>query len=212
MTQGVDLELDHLVREMSGHFRDTLMAARRAAQARAAQRGPIPAGSRAPFTPDRTDADLAARYRLEAMAARWAAADAVRGRDPGTAAAWDERVREAGIEPTDVIRDSADPHPDPVAAGRESGDHGRDLGGDPASELVTEHLAEVYTDQAADRVDSGDRPVPQELSTAELIAASSPEVPTAGRPATEPAAHRTPHRGLGRSTDRSTTQDTGMAR
>lgn len=40
----------------------------------------------------------------DAMAARWAAADAVRRLDPDAAAAWDAAMREAGVDPDSVCR------------------------------------------------------------------------------------------------------------
>jgi hypothetical protein len=206
MTQSVDLELDHLARELTQHLERALIAARRAAQSRTAQRQATPVAVRTPADVSRSDADLAARYRLEAMAARWAAADAQRSRDPQTAAAWDERVRDAGIDPTRIIATTLGP------GGPDTG-LDRDLSGDPTSDVVTEHLSEVYTDQAADWVDAGGQRSPREPTVAELIAASSPPSAVTDRSAPGIETHRSPqHRGLARTADRATAQDTGLDR
>ena len=207
MTQSVDLELDPIARELTQHLERALATARRAAQSRTAQRQVTSAAARTPAEVSRTDADLAARYRVEAMAARWAAADAQRARDPQTAAAWDERVRDAGIDPTRIIATPLEP----LAGGVDTG-LDRDLSGDPTSELVTEHLSEVYTDQAADLVDAGGQQSPKEPTTAELITASSPPSSVTDRSAPGVEAHRAPHRGLARTADRATAQDTGLDR
>jgi len=158
-------EVDEIAALAAAATRRTLVVARRAAearrQARTRQRATASAGAPA-AAPVWEDAALAAAWRREAIAARWAAADVTRAQDPQTAAAWDERVHAAGIDP-DTVRSEATTSPgittstDPDAA---------------ASELVTEHLAGVYTDEAgtaAPATTPTDAPAP---SVADLVAAT----------------------------------------
>ncbi len=130
-------------------------------------------------------AALATAWRREAVAARWAAADVTRDQDPQTAAAWDERVHAAGIDP-DTVRSEATTSTavttstDPDAA---------------ASDVVTEHLAGVYTEQAGAATAATERPGGfralrnppptgwSAASVADLIAATHCETPGRGHSA-----------------------------
>lgn len=50
-------------------------------------------------------ADLARHWRAEALAARWAAAEAMRERDPRTADAWSERLADSGVDTRTLTND-----------------------------------------------------------------------------------------------------------
>jgi len=97
----------------------------------------------------------------------------LRAHDPQTAAAWDERVHAAGIDP-DTVRSEATTSPgittstDPDAA---------------ASELVTEHLAGVYTDEAGTAAPATTRTDAPAPSVADLVAATHCETPERGHSA-----------------------------
>ncbi|GAB2917896.1 hypothetical protein GCM10027047_14520 [Rhodococcus aerolatus] len=187
MTQGVDLDLDHLVAQLARHLERALIAARRAAQQRLAQqqaarrnagqeraRG---AGS------DRQTRELAAAHPMEALAARWAAADAVRDRDPVAARAWDDRVTDAGVDLDKVHHDSElptearDRSRSDVEAPGTGLDATAEAGTAVASDLVVEHLAEVYTDTALDPAPPAAAP-----TASDLVAAAHPGGPGGAPP------------------------------
>jgi len=165
-------EVDEIAALAAAATRRTLVVARRAAEARrqaqARQRATESAGAPA-AAHAREDAALATVWRREAIAARWAAADVLRAHDPQTAAAWDERVHAAGIDP-DTVRSEATTSTgittstDPDAA---------------ASDVVTEHLVGVYTEQAGAATAATEHPgrlraLPTEsaASVTDLIAAT----------------------------------------
>jgi len=238
-------EVDETAEAMAAQMRRALIVARRAAQARrlAATRRPsreAPTATRrvgaavvAAALAARENAVLADQWRREALAARWVAADVTRDQDPVAAAAWDERVRDAGIDPDEVRaealdgdvgdpgtatapgegtavdaepapprtdtevrdrwfrREPTEPSPEVAAVPdatfgteRDPGATGPGDGTDPtsaataaaagldAADLVTEHLAETYTDEALDRAGGGD-PTPTP-TVGDLIAATEP--------------------------------------
>jgi len=177
-------EVDEIAALAAAAARRTLVVARRAAEARrqAQPRERATASAAAPAAVHAgEDAALAAAWRREAIAARWAAADVLRAHDPQTAAAWDERVHAAGIDP-DTVRSEATTSTavttsaDPDAA---------------ASDVVTEHLAGVYTEQAGAATErpGGFRalrnlpPVGSDASVADLIAATHCETRERGHSA-----------------------------
>ncbi len=126
-------------------------------------------------------AALATAWRREAVAARWAAADVTRDQDPLTAQAWDERVHAAGIDP-DTVRSEAT-----TSTGTTSTDPDA-----AASDVVTEHLAGVYTEEAGAATERPGGfqalrnlppPVGSDASVADLIAATHCETPERGHSA-----------------------------
>jgi len=181
-------EVDEIAALAAAATRRTLVVARRAAEARrqtrTRQRATASAGAPAAVHV-REDAALAAAWRREAVAARWAAADVLRAHDPQTAAAWDERVHAAGIDP-DTVRSEATTatavttSTDPDAA---------------ASDVVTEHLAGVYTEEAGAATAATEHPggfralrnppppTGSAASVADLIAATHCETPERGHSA-----------------------------
>jgi len=187
-------EVDEIVALTAAAARRTLVVARRAAEARrqARTRQRATASAAPPAAGHaREDAALAAAWRREATAARWAAADVARDHDPVAAAAWDQRVRDAGIDPDEVRAEAVDEEvgdpgtatapgegttvdaepatghgPDPTSAATSAG------AGPDAADLVTEHLAETYTDEALDRAGDAD-PTPTP-TVGDLIAATEP--------------------------------------
>lgn len=182
-------EVDEIAALAAAATRRTLVVARRTAEARrqtqARQRATASAATPA-AAHAREDAALAAAWRREAIAARWAAADVLRAHDPQTAAAWDERVHAAGIDP-DTVRSEATTSTavttstDPDAA---------------ASDVVTEHLAGVYTEEAGAATAATEHPggfralrnLPPPTgwpaaSVADLIAATHCETPERGHSA-----------------------------
>jgi hypothetical protein len=169
-------EVDEIAALAAAATRRTLVVARRTAEARrqtqARQRATASAATPA-AAHAREDAALAAAWRREAIAARWAAADVLRAHDPQTAAAWDERVHAAGIDP-DTVRSEATTSTgittstDPDAA---------------ASDVVTEHLAGVYTDEAVTAAPATTPTDAPAASVADLIAATHCETPERGHSA-----------------------------
>jgi len=181
-------EVDEIAALAAAATRRTLVVARRAAEARrqARTRPRATASAAAPAAGHaREDAALAAAWRREAIAARWAAADVLRDQDPQTAAAWDERVHAAGIDP-DTVREEA----------TTAADTGTSTDPDAAaSDVVTEHLAGVYTEQAGAATAATEHPggfralrnlpppVGSDASVADLIAATHCETPERGHSA-----------------------------
>jgi len=181
-------EVDEIAALAAAATRRTLVVARRAAEARrhARTRQRAPASAAAPAAVHvREDAALAAAWRREAIAARWAAADVLRAHDPQTAAAWDERVHAAGIDPATVRSEATTctgitTSTDPDAA---------------ASDVVTEHLAGVYTEEVGAGTAATERPGGfralrnppptgwPAASVADLIAATHCETPERGHSA-----------------------------
>jgi hypothetical protein len=169
-------EVDEIAALTAAATRRTLVVARRAAEARrqaqARQRGTASAGAPAAVHAGE-DAALAAVWRREAVAARWAAADVARDQDPQTAAAWDERVHAAGIDP-DTVRSEA----------TTAADTGTSTDPDAAaSDVVTEHLAGVYTEEAATAAPATTPTDVPDASVADLIAATHCETPGRGHSA-----------------------------
>jgi len=180
-------EVDEIAALAAAATRRTLVVARRTAEARrqtqARQRATASAATPA-AAHAREDAALAAAWRREAIAARWAAADVLRAHDPQTAAAWDERVHAAGIDP-DTVRSEA----------TTAADTGTSTDPDAAaSDVVTEHLAGVYTEEAGAATAATERPggfralrnlppVGSDASVADLIAATHCETPERGHSA-----------------------------
>jgi len=175
-------EVDEIAALAAAATRRTLVVARRAAEARrqtrTRQRATASAGAPA-AAHAREDAALAAAWRREVIAARWAAADVLRAHDPQTAAAWDERVHAAGIDP-DTVRSEA------------TTSTGITTSADPdaaASDVVTEHLAGVYTEEAGAATAAAERPgglpppAGSDASVADLIAATHCETPGRGHSA-----------------------------
>jgi hypothetical protein len=165
-------EVDEIAALAAAATRRTLVVARRAAEAhrQTRTRQHPTASTAAPAAAHAgQDAALAAAWRREAIAARWAAADVTRDQDPVAAAAWDERVRDAGIDPDEVRSEALDGQvSDPVTATAP----GEGTAGPDAAGLVTEHLAETYTDEALNRAGGG---VPADPPTVgDLIAATEP--------------------------------------
>jgi hypothetical protein len=206
MTQSVDLELDHLARELTQHLERALIAARRAAQSRAAQQQ-MARRNAAAGALDRQTRELVTSYPVEALAARWAAADAVREQDPVAAQAWDHRVTTAGVDLQKVLNHSQVPGTDPSSVGVETAV----VGTAGASDLVTEHLAEVYTDTAL----HPDAPAPAP-TVANLLDAAHPDgvgaAPSTREATTIPAAEF--HTAQGLDTDQTQTLgiDAGLDR
>jgi hypothetical protein len=202
MTQSVDMELDHLARELTQHLERALIAARRAAQSRAAQQQ-MARRTAAAGDLDRQARELVTSYPVEALAARWAAADAAREQDPVAAQAWDHRVTTAGVDLQKVHNHSEIP-------GR---GHDADavVGTAGASDLVTEHLAEVYTDTALDP----DAPAPAP-TVADVLAAAHPDGVGGAAPArganTTTAAEFHTAQGLEKDQTQGLGADTGLDR
>jgi len=174
-------EVDEIAALTVAAARRTLVVARRAAEARrqAQARQRATASAAAPVAVHAgEDAALAAAWRREAVAARWAAADVTRDQDPLTAQAWDERVHAAGIDP-DTVRSEAT-----TSTGTTSTDPDA-----AASDVVTEHLAGVYTEEAGAATAAAERPggLPptpgSDASVADLIAATHCETPGRGHSA-----------------------------
>jgi len=176
-------EVDEIAALAAAATRRTLVVARRAAEARrqaqAQTRQRATAAAAAPAAAHAgEDAALAAVWRREAIAARWAAADVLRDQDAQTAAAWDERVHAAGIDP-DTVRSEAT-----TSTGTTSTDPDA-----AASDVVTEHLAGVYTEEAGAATAAAERPgglpapAGSDASVADLIAATHCETPERGHSA-----------------------------
>lgn len=179
-------EVDEIAALAAAATRRTLVVARRAAEARrqARTRQRATASAAAPAAaPAGEDAALAAAWRREAIAARWAAADVTRDQDPLTAQAWDERVHAAGIDP-DTVRSEAT-----TSTGTTSTDPDA-----AASDVVTEHLAGVYTEEVGAATAAAERPggfralrnpppTGSAASVADLVAATHCETPERGHSA-----------------------------
>lgn len=169
-------EVDEIAALTAAATRRTLVVARRAAEARrqTRTRQRATASAAAPAVAHaREDTALAAVWRREALAARWAAADVTRDQDPFTAQAWDERVHAAGIDP-DTVREEA----------TTAADTGTSTDPDAAaSDVVTEHLAGVYTDEAGTAAPATTRTDAPAPSVADLVAATHCETPERGHSA-----------------------------
>jgi len=98
-------------------------------------------------------ADLARHWRAEALAARWAAAEAMRERDPQTADAWSERLADSGVD-TSTLSDAG-------ALARVECDV-TEAAAAEASVVVAEHLAGEYVNEALDAPSEAPAPSPPE--------------------------------------------------
>ncbi len=98
-------------------------------------------------------ADLARHWRAEALAARWAAAEAMRERDPRTADAWSERLADSGVDTRTLTNDGG--------LARVEGDVAEATVAE-ASVVVAEHLAGEYVNEALDAPAEVPAPTPPE--------------------------------------------------
>lgn len=209
MTQSLDLELDPIARELTQHLERALVTARRAAQSRAAQQQAVRRNTVALAAEQGQGIarELATAHPAEALAARWAAADAAREQDPVAAQAWDHRVTTAGVDLQKVLNHSQVPGTDPssVRVGTAV------VGTAVASDLVTEHLAEVYTDTAL----HPDAPAPAP-TVADLLDAAHPDgvgaAPSTRQATTIPAAEFHTARGLDTDQTQTLGIDAGLDR
>lgn len=104
-------------------------------------------------------AELARHWRAEALAARWAATEAMREHDPRTADAWSQRLEESGVDTDSIRRDAA------RQDGPERGEpETPDAATVAASTLVAEHLAAEYVNEGLDAPPEVTAPSPPEAA------------------------------------------------
>lgn len=119
-------------------------------------------------------AELVRHWRAEALAARWAAAEAMRERDPRTADAWSERLAETGVDTGTLTHGGG--------LARVEGDVVEATVAE-ASVVVAEHLAGEYVNEALDAPAAVTAPpLPEGADVSALIAdthaaASAPPPP-----------------------------------